>query len=82
MIKALIENYETLSVVGIFAIAIVWYLYHQTKAQTEREKKHDEQQLKREEKHDKQQDEDRKFPARPNNFSLVIGKVFPSASLS
>lgn len=61
MIKALIENYETLSVVGVFTIAIAWYFWHQTKTQTEREKKHDEQQLKREEKHDKQQDEYRKF---------------------
>jgi len=54
--------------IGIIAAAmtalisvIVWYLKHQTKAQTEREKKHDEQQAKREEKHDKQQEEDRKF---------------------
>jgi len=61
MIKALIENYETLTIVGVFGIMMAWYLWHQTKARTEREKKHDEQQLKREEKHDKQQDEDRKF---------------------
>lgn len=61
MIKTLIENYKELTVVGVFAIAIVWYLWHQTRAQTEREKKHDEQQLKREEKHDKIQEDDRKF---------------------
>jgi len=61
MIKSLIENYKELTVVGVFTIAIVWYLWHQTKAQTEREKKHDEQQLKREEKHDKIQEDDRKF---------------------
>lgn len=61
MIKALIENYETLTVVGVFAIMMAWYLWHQTRTQAERGKKHDEQQLKREEKHDKQQDEDRKF---------------------
>jgi len=52
--------------------AVIWYLKHQTKSQTERDKKrdaqqvkreekHDEQQAKKEEKHDKQQDEDRKF---------------------
>lgn len=40
---------------------MVWFLKYQTRAQTERDKKHDEQQAKREEKHDKQQDEDRKF---------------------
>ena len=41
--------------------AVIWYLKHQAKAETEREKKHDEQQVKREEKHDKIQEEDRKF---------------------
>jgi len=61
MIKALIENYETLTWVGVFAIIMAWYLWHQTKRQTKREEKHDEQQAKREEKHDKQQDEDRGF---------------------
>lgn len=61
MIKALIENYKELTVVGVFAIAMVWYLWHQTRRQTKREEKRDAQQLKREEKHDKQQDEDRAF---------------------
>lgn len=61
MIKALIENYETLTIVGVFGIVMAWYLWHQTKYQTKREEKHDEQQAKREEKHDKQQDEDRGF---------------------
>lgn len=59
MIKALIENYETLTVVGVFALIMAWYLWHQTRAQSSRESKRGAQQLKREEKHDKQQDEDR-----------------------
>ena len=41
MIKALIENYETLTVVGVFAIMMAWYLWHQTRAQSKRETKHD-----------------------------------------
>lgn len=61
MIKALIENYETLTVVGVFALIMAWYLWHQTRAQSSRESKRDAQQLKREEKHDKQQNEDRAF---------------------
>jgi hypothetical protein len=50
MIAALIENYKELTVVGVFAIMMSWYLWHQTK-----------QQSKREDKRDKQQDEDRLF---------------------
>ena len=50
MIAALIENYKELTVVGVFAIIMSWYLWHQTK-----------QQSKREDKRDKQQDEDRLF---------------------
>ena len=61
MIKALIENYETLTVVGVFGLIMAWYLWHKTRADTRREEKRDVQQLKREEKHDKQQDEDRAF---------------------
>jgi len=61
MIKALIENYETLTVVGVFAIAMVWYLWYQTRAQTKRETKHDEERLKKEEKRDKDQKEERDY---------------------
>jgi uncharacterized protein YlxW (UPF0749 family) len=41
MIAALIENYEVLTVVGVFSIMMAWYLWHQTKAQVKREDKHD-----------------------------------------
>ena len=44
MIKALIENYKELTVVGVFAILMSWYLWHQTKQQAKREAKTDEQQ--------------------------------------
>lgn len=50
MIRSLIENYKELTVVGVFAIMMAWYLWHQTRAQS-----------KREDKRDKQQDEDREF---------------------
>ena len=42
MIKALIENYKELTVVGVFAIMMAWYLWHQTRMQSKREDKHDE----------------------------------------
>jgi len=41
MIKALIENYKELTVVGVFAIMMAWYLWHQTRMQSKREDKHD-----------------------------------------
>ena len=41
MIKALIENYKELTVVGVFAIMMAWYLWHQTRRQSKREDKHD-----------------------------------------
>ena len=41
MIKALIENYKELTVVGVFAIMMAWYLWHQTRYQSKREDKHD-----------------------------------------
>ena len=41
MIKALIENYKELTVVGVFAIMMAWYLWHQTRSQSKREDKHD-----------------------------------------
>jgi len=50
MIKMLIENYKELTIVGVFAILMSWYLWIQTK-----------QQVKREDKRDEQQDEDRLF---------------------
>jgi len=37
MIKALIENYKELTVVGVFAIMMAWYLWHQTKRQAKRD---------------------------------------------
>jgi len=61
MIKALIENYKELTIVGVFAILMSWYLWHQTKQQAKREDKRDEQQAKREAKINEQQDEDRLF---------------------
>ena len=50
MIAALIENYETLTVVGVFSIIIAWYLWHQTRTQTDREKKREVRDEKREDK--------------------------------
>lgn len=70
MIKALIENYETLTIVGIFGIMMAWYLWHQTRAQTEREKKNDEERLKRETKRDEERKEEMLF-----NRNLLINDV-------
>jgi len=61
VIKALIENYKELTVVGVFAIMFVWYLMHQTKRQAKREDKQDEERAKREDKHDTIQSEERLF---------------------
>ncbi|MBA7544283.1 hypothetical protein ES705_36635 [subsurface metagenome] len=44
MIKAFIENYETLTIVGVFGIMMAWYLWHQTRATTERQEKYDKDQ--------------------------------------
>lgn len=81
MIKALIENYKELTIVGVFAIIMSWYLWYQTRRQA-----------KREDKNDKQQNEDRQFyrdlvsndlkslhdstleNAKLNNQSLVLQK--------
>jgi len=41
MIKALIENYKELTVVGVFAIMMAWYLWFQTRMQSKRENRHD-----------------------------------------
>ena len=70
MIKALIENYETLTIVGVFGIMMAWYLWHQTRAQTEREKKHDEEKLKRETKRDEERKEEMLF-----NRNLLINDI-------
>ena len=61
MIKELIENYETLTIVGVFGIMMAWYLWHQTRAQTEREKKQDKERTERQEKYDKDQKEERDY---------------------
>ena len=50
MITRLIENYKELTVVGVFAIAMVWYLWHTTRRQANREDKREERDAKREEK--------------------------------
>ena len=50
MITTLIENYETLTVVGVFSIMLAWYLWHQTRAQANRESKREERDAKREDK--------------------------------
>lgn len=70
MIKALIENYETLTIVGVFGIMMAWYLWHQTKAQTEREKKQDEERIKKENKRDEERKEEMLF-----NRNLLINDV-------
>ena len=44
MIKALIENYKELTIVGVFAILMSWYLYYQTKRQSRQEDRHDKMQ--------------------------------------
>ena len=41
MIQAFIENYKELGIVGVFAIMMTWYLWHQTRMQSKREDKHD-----------------------------------------
>ena len=61
MIKALIENYETLTVVGVFTIAMVWYLWYQTRRQSKREDKQDEERAERQKKHDEDQKEERDY---------------------
>lgn len=61
MIAALIENYKELTVVGVFAIMMAWYLWHQTRRQSKREDKQDEERTKRQEKRDKDQKEERDY---------------------
>jgi len=61
MIKSLIENYKELTVVGVFAIMMAWYLWHQTRRQSKREDKQDEERAKRQEKRDEEQKEEREF---------------------
>jgi len=70
MIKALIENYETLTVVGVFAIMMGWYLWHQTRAQTRREEKSDTERIKKENKRDEERKEEMAF-----NRNLLINDV-------
>lgn len=61
MIKALIENYKELTVVGVMAILFAWYLWHQTRAQSKREDKHDVERAKRQDQRDKEQKEERDY---------------------
>ena len=61
MIKALIENYETLTIVGVFGIMMAWYLWHQTRRQSKREDTQDEERTIRQEKRDKEQKEERDY---------------------
>jgi len=70
MIKALIENYETLTIVGVFGIMMAWYLWHQTRAQTRREEKSDNERLKRETKRDEERKEEMSF-----NRNLLINDI-------
>ena len=50
MIATLIENYETLTVVGVFGIVMAWYLWYTTRRQAKREDKREERDEKREDK--------------------------------
>lgn len=43
MIGQLISNYGEIGALGTLVLAMVWYLYHQTKRQTRREDKRDEE---------------------------------------
>ena len=61
MIKSLIENYETLTIVGVFGIMMAWYLWHQTRRQSKREDTQDEERTVRQEKRDKEQKEERDY---------------------
>jgi len=70
MIKALIENYETLTIVGVFGIMMAWYLWHQTRAQTRREEKHDAERIKKENKRDEERKEEMSF-----NRNLLINDL-------
>lgn len=70
MIEALIENYETLTIVGVFGIMMAWYLWHQTRAQTRREEKHDAERIKKENKRDEERKEEMSF-----NRNLLINDL-------
>ena len=70
MIKALIENYETLTIVGVFGIMMAWDLWHQTRAQTRREEKHDAERIKKENKRDEERKEEMSF-----NRNLLINDL-------
>ena len=50
MIATLIENYETLTIVGVFGIALAWYLWYTTRRQAIREDKREARDEKREDK--------------------------------
>ncbi len=77
MIKAFIENYETLTIVGVFGIMMAWYLWHQTKAQTEREKKNDAERIKKENKRDEERKDEMLF-----NRNLLINDLKSIHTLS
>ena len=61
MIKLLVENYQELTVVGVFALLFVWYLMYQTKRQAKREDTQDKEKFARQEKRDKEQKEERDY---------------------
>lgn len=50
MIATLIQNYETLTVVGVFSITMAWYLWHHARTQADREAKREVRDTKREDK--------------------------------
>ena len=57
----MIENYGDVTTLSILVGMMVWYFKHQTKQNTKREEKSDEERLKREEKHDNDQKEERDY---------------------
>ena len=61
MIEGLIENYGDVGALGAFVLLMIWYVRFQTKQQTKREDKSDEERAIREEKHDEQQKEERNY---------------------
>lgn len=82
MIGALIENYETLTVVGVFAIMMAWYLFFSTKHQAKREDKQDTERTKRQDKRDEEQKEERDYYRGLIKNDLQKNAVLNSRSLN
>ena len=78
----MIENYGDVGALSIFVGLMVWYLKYQTKAQSKREEKSDEERAKREEIHGKDQREERDYYRNVIDGSLQKNAVLNAKSLS